>query len=244
VTISLDGSGQGSAVKTYNKTSYKGYLVPTFSFDGKSMAALMRYVPADNLPVGELSLSIQKYVIKDGASMPASFRVTRDKTMVVIVNITNIGTVPVGLLEKISLNLRHGYTIDDNQGFDQSAFVMVAGDASVANLSLAPGESILFNYTLRATKVGDHLLGATIKEFYFLRRAQATSNEFTAIVDEKPELIATYLGVSIGVTLLLVFGSIFTKKQQQRALEDFKRRDKILYDELTGQKRTYDEFLD
>ncbi len=112
------------------------------------------------------------------------------------------------------------------------------------NGRIQSGQSASFNYTLQAEKVGSFTLGSTVKGYFFLRELEATSNEFTVTIDEKPELIATYLGVSIGVTILIIFGSIYTKKKQDRALEEFKRRDLVLYDELTKSKKTFDEYLD
>jgi hypothetical protein len=244
VSISLNGQGKGSVSKTYTKNSYKGYLVPSFNFDSELMAALLRYVTPAPLAIGEMEITIEKQAQQSGVIQPAAFRITRGLRLTVIVNITNTGTLNVGAYETLALSLRYGFTIDDNYGYDQAAFSVLAGDVSVTNVSLDPGQSVSFNYTVQAEKVGSFTLGSTSKDYYFLREERATSNEFAVTIDEKPELIATYLGVSIGVTLLIIYGSIHTKKKQARALDEFKLRDRVLYDNLAKSKTTYDEYLD
>ncbi len=243
-SIALDGLGQGSVTKTYMKSSYKGYLVPSLNFDTEPMAALLRYVTPAPLSIGEMEITITKQVKKGATIQPTNFHVIRGSRMTITVTVTNTGTLNVGAYEKLVLALRQGFTIDDNYGYNQAAFSVQAGDVSVSNVSLAPGQSVSFNYTLQAEKVGSFALRNIVKDYYFLREAQATSNEFVVTIDEKPELIAIYLGVSIGVTILIIFGSIYTKKKQDKALEDFKRKDTVLFDELTKPKKTFDEYLD
>ncbi|MEX2683245.1 MAG: BatD family protein [Candidatus Sigynarchaeota archaeon] len=243
VDIVLSGN-KGSVVKTYTKNSYKGYLVPSINFNTELMAMLLRYVPPAPVAIGEMEITIKKQIVQGASFLPASFRVVRGTNLVVIVTINNTGTLNVGAYEKLALALRQGFTIDDNFGYNQAAFEVLKGDVSVSNVSLAPGQSISFNYTMQAKKVGSFKIGSVVKSYYFLKEKRATSNYFTVVIDEKPELVAIYLGTSTGVTILIVFGSIYTKKKQDKALEDFKRRDRVLYDELAGSKRTYDEYLD
>jgi hypothetical protein len=244
VSINLDGQGRGSVAKNYTRCSYKGYLVPSPNFDTEQMAALLRYVTPAPLAIGEMEITITKQVQQNGVIKPVNFNVIRGSKLIIVLNVTNTGTLNVGAYEKLVLGLRQGFTIDDNFGYDQEAFSVLTGDVTVSNMSLAPGQSASFNYTLQAEKVGSFTLGSTIKSYYFLREAQATSNAFVVTIDEKPELVATYLGVSIGVTILIIYGSVYTKKKQERALSEFKRRDKVLYDELTKSKNTFDEYLD
>nr|MDO8085693.1 hypothetical protein [Candidatus Sigynarchaeum springense] len=244
VNIALNGQGRGSVVKTYTKNSYKGYLVPSINFDAEPAAMLLRYVPPAPVSIGVMEITITKQVLRSSVPQPADFRIIRGSKLTVIITVNNTGTLNVGAYEKVVLALRQGFTVDDNFGYDQAAFVVLDGSVSVSNVSLAPGQSISFNYTMQAIKVGSFTIGSALKTYYFLREKRAASNAFTVTIDEKPELVAMYLGASIAVTILIVLGSIYTKKKQDKALEDFKRRDRILYDELTRAKRTYDEYLD
>jgi ribonuclease J len=62
------------------------------------------------------------------------------------------------------------------------------------------------------------------------------------MIKEKPALIAIYVGAGMGITLAFVIGSLYNKKKQQRALEEFKKRDTILYEQVKKQEKTYEEY--
>ncbi|HME54851.1 MAG TPA: hypothetical protein VKM55_21785 [Candidatus Lokiarchaeia archaeon] len=245
-------SGSGVAQKMFNKTSYQGYLVPPFSLANNNMSGLMRYVPPDPLQVGQINITIQKSMGHRAGTgttilstlLPAEFHVTRDDYIDVVITITNTGTLPVGFIEKMSPRSRVGFSITDDFGYNQSGFEFVSGNIAQANITLNPGNATSFGYRLQAYRVGQYMMGSTQKTFYFLREQTIASNIFTIIVDEKPTLIAAYLGTSIGVTVIIVLGSIYNRKKQARALEEFKKRDKILYDKMEKSRETYQEYLD
>nr|MDO8109532.1 hypothetical protein [Candidatus Sigynarchaeota archaeon] len=248
---SLSIAVNSTAQKSFNKTSYKGYLVPSFDLDGNDMATLMRYVQPTTVQVGIMQLSIQKTVgtstgddIDQVVILPEVFHITRDDFIVVIVVIQNTGTLPIGFMEMLDSSLRNGFYVGDNLGYAQDGFAVIFGLLSAANITLEPGEAIMFGYGLQAKRVGIYVLGSVEKEFYFLRRQTVTSNSFTVTIDEKPALIATYVGVSGGLTLVIVLGSLYNKKKQERALAEFKKRDRILYDELTTTNKSYDQYLE
>lgn len=244
-------SGHGMAQKVFDKIAYEGYLVPSFTLNGNNMSGLMRYFPPEPLQVGQINFTIVKYMghrigteIIPSRLYSAEFHVNRDDRIDVAITITNTGTLPVGLVEGNSSTMKNGFIIADNFGYNQSAFEFVSGNISQENIILNPGENISFGYKLQAERDGQYIMGSTQKTFFFLREQTVKSNVFIIIVDEKPSLIAAYLGVSIGTTIVIVLGSIYNKKKQARALEEFKKRDKILYDELTKSQKTYQEYLD
>jgi hypothetical protein len=250
VLISLT-SGTGSAQKRFNKTSSKGYLVPPFSLTSNNMSGLMRYVLPQPVQVGQVNVTIQKYMghrsgneIIPTSLLSSDFHVTRDGYIDVAITITYTGTLPVGFVDKELPTLRNGFIVSDDYGYNQSGFVFVSGNISRANITLNPGESASFGYRLRASHVGQYTMGSTRKTMFFLRVETVVSNTFTVTIDEKPSLIAAYLATSIGVTVVLVLGSLYNKKKQKRAYEEFKKRDRILYDDIATSKKTYQEYLD
>ncbi|MFX0101268.1 MAG: hypothetical protein ACFFCS_16970 [Candidatus Hodarchaeota archaeon] len=231
---------------TIEKLEHKGYLVPSFMLDvNSSLLTLMRFVQPRPLQVGSMELSIEKIVIKDGATMQGPhFSMTRDEEITVVVMINNTGTLPIGIIEYNDISQPFGLQIIDNEGFEQYGFNTIEGVLMLGNITLNPNQSISFNYTLVAKNVGTFTLGLVAKDYLFIHAVTFTSNEYSITVNEKPELIAAYLGVSIGIVLLITIVSLRNKKKQKRAFEDFVRRDKILYDEIRKTDREYEEYLD
>lgn len=243
-SVALGGTGTGSVVMSWTKTTGKGYLVPPFMLEAGAMGALTRYVQPGALQVGTVSFTIEKTVIAGGIPAAQQFSIIRDKKLVVVVTVRNTGTLPLGDWELQDPATRHGFMIADNRGFAQAGFTMTTGAIALANITLAPGASTSFNYTLSARRVGTHALGNVVKEHYFVRRVVVESNAFEAIIEEKPELIAAYLGTGIGVLVVALVGSSWTRKKQQRAWEEFTRKDTMLLQAIQEPGRTYEEYLD
>jgi len=268
LTISLGGASSGNIQKTINKTSYKGYLFPSIYLSGNNMSSLIRWVPTAPLQIGNMELTLTKKVWKNNQEMSSSFSMTRGEYLFVQITIENTGNLPIGYTEYLDEENPIGFSIIDNFGYNQSGFDLV-GDfisfswiaifkgltrynnsgfdpafLSLSNITLVPGENVTINYLLKGFKVGKFELGSTTKKYFFITPRVSESESFQVKIKEKATLIITYLSIALGVTLLLILGSIANKKKQKRALLEFMRRDTILYRQIQEMEKTYDEYLD
>ncbi len=245
VSVSIGAQGTGSSLSNTTKASPRGYLLLGWLVPDMALGSLVRYVPPAHVQIGQVALKIDKYVLQGATLISNAMTITRDELVSVQVKVTNTGTLPLGLVEEEDASNPLGFFVSDNFGYPQAAFVVVSGNVSAAALVLEPGNSTSFTYTVTATKVGVHELGAVEKEYLFITRRSTSSNSITVTVNEKPVLVLVYVGTSVGVLVAVVAFSAYDRKKQRRAWEEFKRTDKVLYEEIEkDEKRSYSEYLD
>ncbi|MHA1846586.1 MAG: hypothetical protein ACTSXU_02945, partial [Promethearchaeota archaeon] len=236
----------GYKIITINKTSYKGYLLPPLAINTENaMGNLMRVKMPAPMQVGNMKLSIVKTIYLDGKSIELEkFHIRRDSEIMINITIKNTGNLPIGFLEYNDPSMEQGFQINDNEGFNQSGFVVISGKVSLANITLQPGQETSFNYTIKAIRVGNYWLGKTSREYFFVKREVSNSTAYKVTIDEKIELIVAYLASSLGTTIIIAILSIHFKKKQQRAYEEFMKRDKVLYQMIQENKEKYEQYLD
>jgi hypothetical protein len=240
------GSTTGTLVQNFTKVSYEGYLLPAMAIGADGMASLLRLSPMLALQIGTEQFTIQKTVKHDKTNESSTFTIIRDDKISVKVTINNTGTLPIGMLEKADpTTYPQGFLVTDNYGYQEAGFTIISGNVSMANVTLQPGASASFSYTLSAQAVGTFSLGSVQVVYYFLTKQTVTSNSFTVHVQEKPGLIAAYIATGLGVTVLIALGSVQNRQKQRKALENFMKKDKILYEEIRKEgTRNFAEYLD
>jgi len=142
---------------TLKKLDWRGYFYPPINFIKSSEGTTIQILNSPSKTLGEFNLSLIKSVNKD--------QIEIGDEIIVFVNVKNTGTITV-----------NDFIVNDMISYSQSYFSLTRGKLVVFIDSLKPGETITFNYTIRAKRQSLVTLKPASITFYYLHKTEKESN--------------------------------------------------------------------
>ncbi|MHA2398401.1 MAG: hypothetical protein ACXADU_05880 [Promethearchaeota archaeon] len=213
---------------TMRKIDWKSYYYPPINFFESSEGLSIQIFDSTPTILGTINFTLKKYVDKE--------QIEIGEVITVYIEVKNEGTINVSDI-----------LINDIIGYSPSQFSLVDGNLVHLIADLEPGETVSFNYKIKAKRQGLATLNPAYLSFYYLQKMEETSDNVIVKINTpfKRQILYLIVPGMLGIVILVVYmNQIKNYKARKKELARRERhffkldsQDSILKSDHTLQER-------
>lgn len=202
--------GQSVSINvTLKKTGWKAYYYPAINFVQCSESSTVQITSSSHIVLGNISFSLTKSIDKN--------QVQIGETIIVTLKVINTGTITM-----------KNVVINDMLSYPRMAFSLVSGNLVNEILSIEPGETITFTYTIRAKAQTYLILNEAVINYYYLVETNDLSNNIEIKINAPVMVQFIYIlfPLIVAIGILIIF--IWQSNRYNASLQERKRKELVL----------------
>ena len=195
---------------TLKKLDWKGYFYPPINFIKSSEGTTIQILNSPSKILGEFNFSLIKSVNRDQIEIGGE--------IIVFIDVKNTGTITA-----------KDFIVNDMISYSQSYFSLTEGKLVLFIDSLKPGETVTFNYTIRAKRQSLVTLNPASITFYFLKKTEEQSNVLNIKIITPQLTQFSYIFLPCLVVLLILPAYFWQNNKYKKRKMELKRTEKHIF---------------